>query len=37
MVVDVMTLLVTGGTKGSLSTLVKACVENEEHAMVVMV
>lgn len=37
MVVDVMTLLVTGGTKGSLSTLVKACVENEEHSMVVMV
>jgi hypothetical protein len=28
---------VTGGTKGSLSNLVKACVENEEHAMVVMV
>ena len=37
LVVDVMTLLVGGDMKGSLSSLVKACVENEHHSLVVLV
>ena len=36
LVVDVMTLLVAGETKGSLGTLVRACLQNEPHAGVVM-
>ena len=37
LVVDVMTVLVAGQARGSLSSLVKACVENEHHALVVLV
>ncbi|MDP2269749.1 MAG: hypothetical protein Q8N23_00860 [Archangium sp.] len=37
LVVDVMTVLVAGETKASLGALVKACVENEHHALVVLV
>ena len=37
LVVVVMTLLVAGETKGSLGALVRACVENEHHALVVLV
>jgi hypothetical protein len=37
LVVDVMTLLVAGESRSSLGTLVKACVENEHHSLVVMV
>ena len=37
LVVDVMTLLVAKEAKGSLTTLVRACVENEPHALVVLV
>lgn len=36
LVVDVMTLLVAGEAKGSLGQLVRACVENEHHALVVL-
>lgn len=37
LVVDVMTLLVAKEAKGSLGALVRACVENEPHALVVPV
>lgn len=37
LLVDVMTLLVVAETKGSLWNLVKACVENEHHCLVVLV
>lgn len=37
LVVDVMTLLVAKEAKGSLTALVRACVENEPHPLVVLV
>lgn len=37
LVVDVMTLLVAGEEKSSLGSLVRACVQNEPHALVVPV
>ncbi len=37
LVVDVVTLLVAGEAKGSLTALVRACVENEGHPLVVPV
>lgn len=37
LVVDVMTVLVGGETRASLGTLVKACVDDEHHSLVVLV